>query len=187
MSTPNPFDPQSLRLTPAHVGGATRKQVLTIPVVKPPKQDWIRTHPDPDYRMNIGVLDLKEERELWAVVPEVYSELTFECSHVSLIPYINRTRTLRLWPLKLPGEDGRESDWHISARMAAAAAREEWIRVYADMSAGSYAYMRAEAQPPEPEWPEMTLDEMMMVAFRNGTRVITSLDHPVIKTLQSRL
>jgi hypothetical protein len=184
--TPNPFNPQSLRITPAHVSGMAQKQVLTIPVVRPPKQDWIRTHHKHDYHMDIGLLELKDERETYAVVPEVYSELTFECVLVSLIPYINRTGTLRLWPLKIPGADGRENDWHTSARAAAVAASKEWIRVFADMSAGSYAFMRAAAPPPEPTWPDMTFDDMVKTAFRNGTRVITSLDHPVIKLLQAR-
>jgi hypothetical protein len=186
MSTANPFDPQALRLSPAQVSGMVRKQTLTVPVTKPPKQDWIRTRWDPDSPTVVGLLELKDDREAYAVLPGVFDALAFECSRVALVPYINRAATLRLWPLKVPGADGRESDWHTSARMAAVAARDEWIRVYADMSAGSYAYMQAEIQPPEPVWPETTLEEMMTIAFRNGARVIDSLDHPVIKILQAR-
>src|SRR5271166_3496752 len=48
----NPFDPARLRLDMGVLRAQAAKRLLiTIPVRKPGKQDFIRVHPSPDYRM----------------------------------------------------------------------------------------------------------------------------------------
>ena len=38
----------------------------TIPVRKPTRQEFVRTHPDESMRINLYVIELKEEREIGA-------------------------------------------------------------------------------------------------------------------------
>src|SRR5215470_7174713 len=61
----DPFDPARLRLTQNFVTSVgVKKAIVTIPVRKPAKEWFIQTHPDPAYRIETAVLELKEDREL---------------------------------------------------------------------------------------------------------------------------
>ena len=54
---PDPFDPDRLRLSQdfgANLG--VRKVLLTVPVRKPSRECWVRTHPDERYRLNTLLL-----------------------------------------------------------------------------------------------------------------------------------
>ena len=60
----DPFDLASLRLSQDFASAVgVKKLVTTIPVKKPSKEWFVRTHPDPDYRLQTAVLELKEDRE----------------------------------------------------------------------------------------------------------------------------
>ena len=50
------------------------------------------------------------------------------------------------------------------------------------MKLGAYDVFQASANLPDPEWPDMTMNELIQTAFKN--RFITSLDHAVIKKLK---
>ena len=70
-STPDPFNPTNLRLSQSFVETAGVKKLLTtIPVRKPSPQDFVRVHPDPAYRENFPIIELKDEREEYIVVAE---------------------------------------------------------------------------------------------------------------------
>jgi hypothetical protein len=102
-------------------------------------------------------------------------------TRVTLFTTVNRQGVVFLWPVRLPGPDGRESTWNTSARLAAEGAIQSWTRLTANMSLGAYEATIAEAITSEPRWPEVSFQELLKIAFR--TRLITSLDHPVIKQL----
>src|SRR6516225_7293750 len=56
------FDPANLRLDPDYLkSGGVKKLLTTVPVRKPNKQDFIRVHPDPDYRL--GGVAMIEDRK----------------------------------------------------------------------------------------------------------------------------
>jgi hypothetical protein len=62
------FDPARLRLSQnfsESVG--VKKALLTVPVRKPGRQDFVRVHPDEDYRLETAVVELKDERETYLV------------------------------------------------------------------------------------------------------------------------
>ena len=76
---PNPFDPARLRLSQYFAASlGVKKQLLTVPVRKPAKESWVQTHPDQSYRIQTAVLELKEDREIYLVDPELWSELATE-------------------------------------------------------------------------------------------------------------
>ena len=58
-TAPDPFDIPSLRLNPSFFETAGVKKLLTtVPVRKPGKQDFIRVHPEPEYRRDFAMIDL---------------------------------------------------------------------------------------------------------------------------------
>jgi len=179
----NPFDPSRLRLTQDFASKAgVKKALITVPVRKPSKQDFVRVHPSDEYRLETAVLELKEERETYLVSPELWSELPSELTPKVLFTTINRQGVLSLWPVRLPGEDGRLDDWNASALEAASMARKRWVRVVANMSLGAYEVYEATGNLPEPEWPEMAFSEILKIAFKGF--YITEIDHPVIRRLR---
>jgi hypothetical protein len=112
----NPFDPAALRLDQSFADTIDVKKLLTtVPVRKPGRQDWSRVHPDPSYRLTpAAIIDVKEDRETYLVVPNIASEIPGEFNVATLYTTINRRGVLHLWPVKLPGPDGKHNEWHRS-------------------------------------------------------------------------
>jgi hypothetical protein len=85
----------------------------------------------------------------------------------------------------MPGEDGRIDAWNQSAMIAAERARQCWVRVTSDRHLGAYELFEAPADLPEPEWPDISFQEIFDIAFRG--RQIEDIDHPVLKQLRGEL
>lgn len=185
-SLPDPFDPEKLRLSQDFAATAGVKKLLNVvPVRKPGRQDFVRTHPDAEYRLTTAVIEVQEDRDTFLVAPEWRGELLGECVPVTLFTAMNRQGTLFMWPCKLPGSDGRTNRWHESALDAAERAQIGWLRIQADMNLGAYQFFEPRDPLPSPEWPDHSFREILSIAFRG--RFIDSLDHPIIKRLRGIL
>lgn len=177
------FDLDNLRLKQDFNETLGVQKMLTIvPVRKPNKTNFIRVHPGEDYRMDIGVVELKEERETYLVTPAMMSEpgIYELVAPARLVTYITRQGVLALWPLKLE-RDGKLNPWHESALEAAQLAEKQWVSVRADMSLGAYQIFMATAELPEPEWPEHTFSELVRLGFKG--LIVDRPDHPLIQQL----
>src|SRR5262252_858876 len=166
---PDPFDPASLRLTQDVVASLRVKQVfLTVPVRKPDRTWFVRTHPSPHFRLEAGVLTLKEPDESYLVIPELCSILRSETTlrPTLLVTSITRQGKLFIWPLPLPDTTGRINSWTASGLEAADAARHRWIRVQPDLQMKGYSLIVAEDDV-EPEWPEMPLADILRLGFKD--------------------
>jgi hypothetical protein len=180
---PDPFDLASLRLNPSFLETAGVKKLLTtVPARRPLPQDFVRVHSLPDYRENFAMIDLKDDREDFLVRPELLPELAGEVVYKTVFTAINRQGVVFLWPIRLPAPDDRKSEWPRSAREAAEMAMGQWIRLKANMSLGAYEITVAESVMAEPVWPELSFQELVRIAYRD--RMITGLDHPVVKRLR---
>ena len=182
----HPLDPARLRLSQnfaAAVG--VKKALLTVPVRKPGRHNFVRVHADSTYRLETAVLELKEERETYLVDPDLWCELAGELVPKVLFTTVTRQGVLTLWPVRLPGEDGRHDEWNRSALEAAAMAEQAWVRVAANLGLGAYEVYEATGNLPEPDWPEVDFQEILRIGFRG--RCITSLDHPVVRRLRGEM
>jgi hypothetical protein len=185
---PDPFDPASLRLSAdfsASIG--VQKALLSVPVRKPDRSWFVRVHPDESYRLQTAVVELKEDRETYLVAsglwPSLAAEATFSAR--ALFTTVNRQGVVFLWPVRLPGPDGRIDEWSRTALAAADMATKAWVRVTANLSLGAYEVFHATGQLPEPVWPDKTLRELLAMAFRD--KLIDSLDHPVLRRLRGEV
>lgn len=182
----NPFDPEQLRISQdfsAAVG--VTKALLTIPIRKPDRQSFIRVNPDPAYRIEVAMLELKEDREIFLVDRSLINELPGEVTARLLLTTINRQGVIVLWPARLPNPEGRRDEWCRSALEAAELAQKGWVRVVANMSLGAYEVFQATASLPEPEWPDISFPRLLEIAFRD--KFIRSLDDPAVKKLRGAL
>jgi hypothetical protein len=184
---PDPFDPEALRLSAefsASVG--VKKALLTVPVRKPAREWFVRVHPDPDYRLQTAVLELKEAGETYLVSQTLWSALVGESTLSPRILYtaINRQNVVFLWPVRLPGPDGRLDAWSKSALEAAELAQAKWVRVQSDLTLGAYSVYYADNLS-NPDWPDLSFRELLRIAFKD--RVIQSLDHTVLRQLRGEV
>ena len=176
-------DLEGLRLSQNFASSVgVKKALLTIPVRKPAKEWFIRTHPT--MRIETAVLELKEERETYLVAPALWPELASESTFGprAIFAAMNRQKVFFAWPIRLPGSDGKIDDWNRSALEAATMAESRWVRVASNMALGAYDVFEAAADWPEPEWPDRPFNELLRIAFKG--RVIDNLDHPTLKKLR---
>lgn len=180
------FNLEKLKLPQNYASMAGAEKLITrIPVRKPNRQEYIRVRMDEDYQITAGIVEEKTEREIYLVDPSMLDELVGEWKPVRIVTAISRQGVLMLWPLKLPGEDGRSNPWHESALEAASLAETKWIRLAANMSLGAYDVFKAIGDLPEPEWPDLSFEKMIEIAFKNN--YIGSPDHTLIKKLSGQI
>jgi hypothetical protein len=176
----------ALRL-PANYGVTlgVKKLLTTVPVGKPKKAQFFRTHSDENMVFPAMLLEQKEVRETYIVIPAVAQELSELVRPVQLFTVIDRQNNVSLIPVPLPGEAGTRNPWHESLAQAVELGKQKWLRITANMSLGGYDVFVAEGALPEPEWPEHGIDELVEVAFRG--KIITSLDHPIVQSLLGKI
>jgi hypothetical protein len=182
-AAPDPFDLGRLRLSGSlNAGAAVKKQLTTIPCKKPSKEWFVRVHPT--HKIETCVIELKEDSEIYLVDPSLWDELSGESTFGARALYLaqNKQGVNFVWPIRLPGPDGRLDDWSRSSLEAAEFASKQWCRVQSNRSLGAYEIFTAAAQWAEPEWPDLPLKEILRLAFRD--KHITTADHPVLKRLR---
>ena len=119
-TSPDPFDLKALQLTQDFIGTAgVKKQLLTIPVRKPNPQDFIRVHPDEQYRANLLTIELKDDREVYLVTPTLYAALQGETTCATIFTAINRQGVTFLWAVRIPPADAKDNAWWQSSREGA--------------------------------------------------------------------
>lgn len=179
------FDLDALRL-PQNFGEAlgVKKLITRIPIRKPIKTEFFRVRPGEAWHFQTMILEIKEESEtyllgqsVWEIVPELLRPAVL---HVA----IDRQNNLFMIPVPLPGQDGRRNPWHQSLADIVAIAESKWVRSVSNKKNSSYDLYTAEGNLPDPEWPELSLNEIIETAFRD--RLIQSVDHPVLLQLLGR-
>jgi hypothetical protein len=133
----------------------------------------------------VGVIELREDNETYLVAGKLAPLLPNEVVPKTIMTCINRQGILFLWPIRLPGPDGRLDAWNTSATRIAEMATDHWLRMIANRSLGAYDVHEATSIGVEPQWPEKAFEELMSIAFAN--RYITSEDHPVLRQLRGEV
>jgi hypothetical protein len=185
---PDQFDIESLRLKQDYAAVGVTKLLTTVPVKKPAKTAFIRTHPSPDYSLATVLLTDSEDRDAVYIVASALRPVLAAdpaCAPFAIYTAIDRQGNLFLWPVRLPGADGKTNDWWQSAHDAAGRARDGWVRVAANMTLGAYEVWEATGELSEPNWPDRSFQELLRIAFKD--RVIDSLDHPALRRLRGEV
>ena len=184
-TTDDRFDLANLRLPRDFDKLVGVKKILTtVPVRRPNKQWFVRVHPEEEWRETFGLLEFDEDNEVYLVHPKLVIELASEVVRKRLFSAINKHGDFFFWPVRLADSDGRLDSWNRSAMEAVELATRKWISIESNRTLGAYEPFIAEADYPEPEWPDMTFDKLIEIAFRD--RFIDSLDHPVVRKLRGR-
>ena len=182
-------DLNQLRLNQDFVGMVgTAKPIGKIPLRKPSKESFIRVHPADEFRILTNVIELKEDRETYFVVPKLWPDLISEPTFAPLLLVTAMSRPGNVpfvWPLRVPNGDKPLDDWGQSAlNIALNLATQSWVRVTSSRSLDAYeaAIAPASAAWGDPTWPGISFQEILRIAFKE--RVIDHLDHPVLRRLR---
>jgi len=185
-TAPDPLDPGDLTSFAINDDpGQTfaKKALTTMSVRKPPKESFVRTSKDEDAWKTFSMVELKEEGKWYLLSPPIAAALEAAGEstliRARLVPTVDRHGNLFLWPLKV---SDRENDWNLSAYRAARIAQDKWVRVQTNLAAGAYDTLVARIQNAEPTWPDEDFGTILKIVFED--RVITRLDHPVLKELR---
>jgi hypothetical protein len=160
-----------------------KKATLHVPVRKPTRSEFFRVHPEETMRIPVAMIDMKEDREIFLVSPDLASQMPGEIQPKLLVTAINRQGVLFLWPINLELGEGsiRKNHWNETARTAADLATKSWVKMSANMSLGAYEVFEASGDIPDPEWPELSFQRILEIAFKDN--FITDPNHIVVRKL----
>jgi len=177
-------DVEKLRLDPDGVDGAGVEQEVevSIPAGRPSPRAFFRVHPDPAKSLVTTVIVDREEmrNDTYIVAPEMRSVLAGDLRTALLVPAVTMQGVRSIWPIILPLA-GRPNRWHERARVAAERAKRRWVRMTADVLLGTYRIYEATGEWPEPTWPDMTIGELLEMAFAG--KIIEDENHPLARQL----
>jgi hypothetical protein len=180
------FDLSSLRLGQDYHEMVEVKRIINvIPVRRPQGQRFFRVHDGDDWYLETRVLEDKVENETYTVKRELWPDLAGELTPKILYAVIDTQNNISVWPIRLPGEDGRIDTWNRSAWGVAEMAKKGWVRMVSNRANGGYDYVKAPPGLPEPTWPDLTFEEILQIAFKD--RFIDDPNHPVLRRLRGEL
>jgi hypothetical protein len=178
------FAIENLRLPQNFIETAgVRKLLTTVHVRRPHPHDFNRVHPDPEFRANLAIIKMRDERdEIYLLTPAMAAALPGEFVMATVFTAINRQGNVFLWPVPLPAPDGRVNLWHRSAADAAEMMMTRWIRIKANMSNGAYDTWEAQNLIADPAWPpDLKYQELLRIGYRD--KLVTMQEHPLVKRL----
>jgi hypothetical protein len=165
---------------------AVTKVITRIPVERPSKKTFIRVHPEEDWSLEVWMLQLEEEGEIYIVHPDTVQYAEGLVEPTILYTAITRNGDIFLLPVKRPGPDGKSNSWHESRMHAAQLAKHRWVKIVANKPVSAYDIFEAKGNIPEPEWPsDMTFEDLLNIAFKD--RIVKGHDHPVLRRLRGEI
>ncbi len=156
-------------------------QTVGVEITRPSRLEFIRTHAV--WLFICAMLEIDFEH--WILAPALYPKYFREAAAKVLIPAVTRRGQIFLWPIRLPGVDGRLDRWNQTAKYAAELAQSKWVRLVSNRKIGDYDIEIAEGIG-EPTWPKdiTSMEQLLELAFRD--KVIASESHPVLLRLAGK-
>jgi hypothetical protein len=175
-------DMSRFRLSQSYGAAApVKKLLITVPVRKPHRQEFVRT--SESLVFETVTFTTSDDGCLYLVEPNLIDAFPEPLRPTALVGTMNRQHVFYWWPVFLQAGDQPWNEWHRSAYLAMQQARRDWVRVSSNRALGAYETSVALVTGlPEPEWPELALEELLAIAFRDN--VIDTADHPVLKMLR---
>ncbi len=175
------IDLDAMYIAQDELGQGDLEEVLTeVPVRKPKAQEWVRTRWDRTTRMYL-LKDANDRDRPYFVSPAVQKLIPKEVTVWDLIASVNISGVFFLWMIRPPEASGTPNSWNVSARAAAIAAKDAWVRMSSDQATGRYTVMKATADFGEPKWPTLDFKELLLMAI--APNYIDSADHPIVQRL----
>lgn len=161
------------------------KALVTIPVERPARHTWFRVHPDETYRIDVAIIEDRENMGAQYVLDQTLCELhAQDLVRKTVVTCVSRHGGVFLWPLRIPDAE-RPDNWGMSAQAAAEHAEMQWTRIVANLQDGRYDVMTAIGDLGEPVWPKKSFEELFGLAFKD--RYISDPEHPMLRKLLAKV
>jgi hypothetical protein len=190
VQAPRITDPMDLDAIRVDIGVPTNSGVVRaqVSVRKPPKDEWVRVHPSPEYQIAVTLLEDRSEGgfggSFFVVNPDMREILDGEYDTVQIYSYVNTLGVPALWPIKLP-KPGRDMFPATESQLnLAKLGQGQWIRVLWNGKAYESKVPIDPDSLPQPIWPRESLSELFGLAF--GARTIKTVEHPIVLRLTGR-
>jgi hypothetical protein len=179
-------DIESLFINPTNGDGITSPGLLSVPVGKPDRHNFVRAHPSQEYRRHAVMIPMKGkegfDETYYFVQPELAKELELDVKPYVLSLLVDRVGNLRIWPIRLAAEDEKDNAWWESARAAVRRAIDTWVRVIPSKTC-YHTRDAMEGYAPEPDWEKIKpFAELIKIAFAPHG-IIRDLEHPIVREL----
>jgi len=176
-------DLDDLWLDPGLGDGIADVSYHSVPVGKP--RDFFRTHPDPAYRRRTEIYTHKPEGAIdeqhYIVGPAMQGQIP-EARPCTLVTVIYRDGSPRLWPVKFPKDGEKDNDAWTTARSAAKAGIDHWVKLVWVRR----AYQTREAMEgyaPDPDYRQIPpFNDLVRIAFGEHG-IIRNKDHRIVLDL----
>jgi hypothetical protein len=155
-----------------------------IPVGRP--KDFFRTVPDLSYRQRVEMYRHRPDNgdeEYFLIGPDLREQIP-EAYPCLLVTVVDRFGSPRLWPIRQPGEDGKDNVCWQTARNAARVGLDFWVRaVFVNLGRGYEDRRAEEGYAPDPDFSGLQpFDKLVEIGF-NGGRIIRGRSHPIYRAL----
>ena len=89
-----------------------------------------------------------------------------------------------IWPIRLPGPDGKIDDWNrvCPLRRRRYGSEPLGFALRLTCTPAVTTFTRPPPSRPEPDWPDMAFNALLRIAFKG--KVIDTLDHPMLRRLR---
>jgi hypothetical protein len=153
-----------------------------VPVRKPGDQKCIRTYPQKQWFRGAAIVERegsKERNRPYLFSGEMAEMVSLQVKRVTLAPYVDTQLNLFLWPLKHNSLD-HPNDFNSTALHCAEMALKEWGHIL--NTGGHYAWVPSIGKWSDPEFPNLTIEEIIDKAFP-GDRYVDSINHDFMQEL----
>jgi hypothetical protein len=178
-------DLASQRFDKSFTAGADVVKVLTrVTVGRPRVGEFIRVHPDPSYQMEAGLVTLEKERTrtTYFLHPSLHLSAGKLLKRTRLYTYVTTQGAVGLWPINVSEQ---ENSWLDSNHDAAKRAMSCWLRVESNMAAQSYEIYQARGTLSEPQWPTLSFNELLNLAFKD--KYIKDPNHIIMQRIRGEV
>jgi hypothetical protein len=182
---PELVDFESLWIRSDDADPLTTKTLHKIPIGRP--KDFFRTVPDPSYRRKAEIYvhksDNNNDETMYLIGSALRGQIA-EAKPFVIVTVVDRLNKPRLYPIRVPDEDGTDYVSWETQRSIAAQAKDKWVRLFYQGHAHGYGSRIAEdGYAPEPDFSQLpTYNELINGGF-GPTGVMNIKSHPVYRDL----
>lgn len=175
---------RALRRDLPGVKGASAAGIVAVSVGKSPtKNEFFRTHPEPDYRPIMALVEHEfgMEKHFFAVTPDMIEPLHaigITCADHVLYLTVTSRGAFRIVPVRCANMDGEQNEYARTKEIGMRQGMQEWVRIYTDTDNKCHKVFPAPAgRFGEPQFPMLKPAKIIRYAFRDKGRLIDSSEH----------
>jgi hypothetical protein len=171
---------ESLKLSATFSTGKVIKQITTVEIRKPAKDEWFCA----DANWSVGPIAAITSREEISTIYLVKGSIAEGLSPsdyklVTLHPCVTTKQVFFFWPVAV---SDRPTNWDATAQKAVELAKTGWTRMAANMAASGYDVWSPQGVLAEPVWPQKSFEDLLEIAL--SERLVDTDNHPIMLKLR---